>query len=69
MQMALDLETTNNTYFKGYAYWKPVGFIGGVLYRNPFEEWPEEVKQYWTYDPEGETTKIQPYLAFQTPFV
>ena len=53
MQMALDLETTNNTYFKGYAYWKPAGLIGGVLYRTPFEEWPEEVKQYWTYDPEG----------------
>jgi hypothetical protein len=22
-------------------------------YSNPFEEWPEEVKQYWIYNPEG----------------
>ena len=55
MQMALDLETFNATYFGGYAKWKPQGIIGdaNVGYYIPFEEWPEEVKQYYRYDPEG----------------
>ena len=55
MQMALDLETINNTYFKGTANWQPQGRIGEGMkgYYTPFEEWPEEIKQYYTYDPEG----------------
>ena len=55
MQMALDLETINNTYYKGYADWIPQGIVGTGLteYFVPFEEWPEEVKQYYIYDPEG----------------
>ena len=55
MQMALDLETINNTYYKGYADWIPQGIIGTGLtdYFVPFEEWPEDVKQYYIYDPEG----------------
>ena len=55
MQMALDLETINSTFYKGYADWIPTGFIGPGLteYFVPFEEWPEEVKQYYIYDPEG----------------
>ena len=55
MQMALDLESMNQTYYKGLADWIPQGFIGTGLtdYFVPFEEWPEEVKQYYIYDPEG----------------
>ena len=56
IQMALDLETINETYFSGHAKWLPQGRIGdgiGRGYRNPFEEWPEEVKQYYRFDPEG----------------
>ena len=56
IQMALDLETINATYFSGNAKVVPQGRVGdGILggYRNAFEEWPEEVKQYWRYDPEG----------------
>ena len=56
IQMALDLETIVNTYFKGQGKWIPQGKVGDNIiggYRNPFEEWPEEVKQYWIYDPEG----------------
>ena len=55
MQMALDNETMNNTYYKGYADWIPQGLVGPGLtdYFVPFEEWPEEVKQYYIYDPEG----------------
>ncbi len=55
LQMALDLETINDTYFGGYAKWEPMGMIGYALpeYYTPFEDFPEEVKQYYRYDPEG----------------
>ena len=55
MQMALDLETMNNTYFKGFSDWIPRGLVGrgakGFL--TPYEEWPEELKKGYMYDPEG----------------
>ena len=55
LEMALDHETVNDTYFKGLGVWKPEGFLGTTLkgYVTPFDEWPEEVKQYYTYDPAG----------------
>ena len=31
MQMAIDLETINNTYYKGFAKWQPQGAIGDSL--------------------------------------
>ena len=54
MQVALDLETINATFFKGYGQWKPQGQLGNGLvgYNNPFEECPEELKLEYTYDPE-----------------
>ena len=53
--MALDLETINNTYWKGFAETTPMGYLGSGLigYVTPFEDWPEEIKQYYRYDPEG----------------
>jgi peptide/nickel transport system substrate-binding protein len=55
MQMALDLETVNDSYFDGWAKWKPQGLIGdgAVDYFIPFDEWPAEVKKGYEYDPEG----------------
>ena len=53
VQMALDLETINNTYFKGYGDTTPKGITGMPEYYIPFEEWPQEVKKAYTYDPEG----------------
>ena len=55
MQMAIDLETINETYYKGFAKWQPQGMIGDSLtgFHVPFEEWPEEVKKGYMYDPEG----------------
>ena len=53
MQMALDLETISETFFKGYARTTPMGLLARKGYYIPFEEWPEEVKQYYRYDPEG----------------
>ena len=53
LQMALDLETINDTYFGGFADWKNPAWISTKGHYTPFEEWPEELKQYYTYDPEG----------------
>ena len=53
LQMALDLETINDTYFGGFSDWENPAWISAKGYYTPFEEWPEELKQYYTYDPEG----------------
>ena len=55
MQMALNLEEINRTYFKDYALWKPHGKIasGHVGYHTPYEEWSEEVQGYYAYNQEG----------------
>ena len=55
MQMALDLETVNREYYGGFAIQGPMGVAGeglGDIY-TPFEEWPEELQGYYTYDPAG----------------
>ena len=53
MQMALDLETINDTYYKGFADTTPSQLIGVKGYMFPFAEWPEELKKSYTYDPDG----------------
>ena len=53
LQMALDRETIASTYFKGYADPTPHGLLhNDGPFGTPFDEWPEEVKQYYRYDPE-----------------
>ena len=55
MQMALDLEEISDTYYGGLARWEPQGGVGKAVvgYNTSFDEYPEEVKQYYIYDPEG----------------
>ena len=57
MQMALDLETINATYFKGGADTTPMGLVNRSFcatgYCVAFEDWPEEIKQYYRYDVDG----------------
>ena len=55
MQMALDLETIQDAFFKGYGDTTPHGQVGdGMMgYFIPFEEWPEELKKVYDYDPAG----------------
>ena len=55
MQKALDLETINETYLLGFANITPMGTIGPGWpgYFVPFDEWPEETKDIFSYDPEG----------------
>ena len=55
MQMALDLEEVNDSYYGGLGVVGPYGLLGegtGGFY-TPFEEWPEELQGYYTYDPAG----------------
>ena len=53
MQKALDLETINRTWGKGWGTTKPQGMVGRCQKGSdtPFEEWPEEIKERYTYDP------------------
>ena len=55
LQMALDLETINATFFRGRADTTPHGHVGESHkgFFIPFDEWPEEVKKGFMYDPEG----------------
>ena len=55
MQMALDLETISETFFSGLADPTAQGPIDSSMMGvgTPFEEWPEEIKQYYRYDPVG----------------
>ncbi len=53
LQMALDLQTINDTYFGGYAKWEPIGLVAVKPYYTPFQEWPAELKGYYSYDQEG----------------
>jgi peptide/nickel transport system substrate-binding protein len=54
MQLALDLETVNTVYLKGWGTVTPMGQIGtgAVEYSTPFSEWPEDVKANYAYNPE-----------------
>ena len=60
IQMAIDLETINQTYHQGWADTTPTGHTGKsvIEYITPFDEWPEELKQYYRYDPEGAETLL-----------
>jgi peptide/nickel transport system substrate-binding protein len=55
MQMALNLEEINNAYYKGNAQMIPQGQINRSFAASvtQFEEWPEDVKKVFDYDPEG----------------
>ncbi len=55
MQMAFDFEAMNNDFFDGQADWEPEGLIGRgskAGYFTPLSEWPQEIAQYYRYDPE-----------------
>ena len=54
MQMAVDIETIAETFFSGIGLATPQGTFANskMGVGTPFEEWPEEIKQYYRYDPE-----------------
>ena len=61
MQMALDLETINETYYLGLAGITPYGTVGPGQRGHfvPYDEWPEKTKDIFRYDPEGAKQLIE----------
>ena len=55
ISMAIDQEFIAENYHQGWADASPVGGVSTAVigYFMPFEEWPDEVKQYYRYDPEA----------------
>ena len=55
MQMAINIEEINNAYYRGEAATIPQGQLNRSFTDvvTPFEEWPEDVKKVFDYDPEG----------------
>ena len=55
LQMAINLEEINNALFKGHADAIPQGQINRSYTDvvTQFEDWPEDVKKVFDYDPEG----------------
>ena len=55
LSLAIDHESIAENYMQGWGDASPVGAIGPAVlgYFIPFEEWPEEVKQYYRYDPKA----------------
>jgi len=55
MQMAINLEEINNAYYKGYADITPQGQLNRSFAEvvTQFEDWPQEVKKVFDYNPEG----------------
>ena len=52
--MAIDRDIINITYFKGWADTRPEGSNRRDLigYSNPYETWPEELKEEFAYNPQ-----------------
>ena len=55
LQMAINLDEIGNAYYKGYADMTPQGSANRAFTCcvTQFEEWPEDVKRVFDYDPEG----------------
>ena len=55
LQMAVDLETINQSYYKGLAIATPQGQIGNfqTQFSIHYDNWPEAIKAGYRYDPEA----------------
>ena len=55
LQMSVDRETISASYFKGYADPSPYGLVGQFNAPGwfwPYDEWPDELKREYEYNPE-----------------
>ena len=55
--MAIDRKAIADEFFAGSVDWRPTGIKHAVIaeagYGFPYEDWPQEVKDEYTYDPAG----------------
>ena len=60
MQMAINLDEANNALYRGLGVTTPQGAANRFLtaIATPFEEWPDEVKNGFKYDPDGAETLL-----------
>ena len=56
MQMAVNVPSIAEDYYKGYALGEPTGLLSPLIGEDwsvPYEDWPEDLKAEYTYDVEG----------------
>ena len=55
LNMAIDFDAISESYHQGWSDTTPVGGFGKAVlgYAVPFEEWPEEIAQWYRFDPEA----------------
>ena len=55
LNMAIDFDAISESYHQGWSDTTPVGGFGKAVlgYQVPFEEWPEEIAQWYRFDPEA----------------
>ena len=55
LNMAIDFDAISVSYHQGWSDTTPVGGFGRAVlgYAVPFEEWPEEIAQWYRFDPEA----------------
>ena len=55
LQMAINREEIAEEFYRGYVTPDPYPLMGSLVkgFFTPFEEWPEETKKYFRYDPEA----------------
>ena len=55
LQLAVDRDTIANSFYKGYGDPAPHGLVmqAATGWAWPYDEWPEEVKDSYRYDPEA----------------
>jgi peptide/nickel transport system substrate-binding protein len=59
LQLSFDCKTLAQTYYGGTVDWKPVGITFYKGYCTPYDEWPQSLKDEYSYNP----TKAKELLA------
>jgi len=67
MQMAIDLQTIAQTHYGGFVDGTPTGLEGIKGFYVPFSDWPQDVKDGYTYNPEG-AKKLLAEAGYPTGF-
>ena len=67
MQMSIDLNTIAQSLYGGYVTGTPVGLVGQQGYYVPYAEWPQDVKDGYTYNVAG-AKKLLAAAGYPTGF-
>ena len=67
LQMSVDLKTIAKSFYGGYADPTPWGFTGTPGYMTPYDKWTQELKDGYTYNPDG-AKKLLAAAGYTTGF-